>query len=399
MIVPTHAASRTDRHRTGFAAIVTVIGAVLCVRHGSPAAAAELPRLLDVPLQVSTPMAPVAFRSNGQSHLVYEIQITNLSTTPWTLRQVEVRDEHGAKLLAVDGENLTGVLWHPAGQRGSEGVSPDTVAAGESLFAYLWIDLDGKAVLPDQLSHRLLVKRVGEEQERELAAPTVQVSHTVREIFAPLRGTDWLAANGPSNTSAHRRALLVLDGGPHIGQRYAIDWVRVGPDSKTFRANKSDNRSYLCYGSEVLAAGDGVVAQIKDGIKENVPQQPPAVPISLETIAGNHINLDLGGGVFALYAHLQPRSLRVKVGDKVRRGQVLGLVGNSGNSTEPHLHFQLMNRNSPLGSEGLPYTLAEYTISKRVTGAFESEPRAVKLAAPEKHHGEMPLEMQLIDFD
>ena len=57
---------------------------------------------------------------------------------------------------------------------------------------------------------------------------------------------------------------------------------------------------------------------------------------------------------YPVYAHLQPGSLRVKLGDKVRRGQTLGLVGNSGNSTEPHLHFHITDANSPLGSEGLP---------------------------------------------
>lgn len=57
---------------------------------------------------------------------------------------------------------------------------------------------------------------------------------------------------------------------------------------------------------------------------------------------------------------MQPGSLRVKLGDKVRRGQVLGLVGNSGNSTEPHLHFHLADANSPLGAEGLPYVLDSF---------------------------------------
>jgi murein DD-endopeptidase MepM/ murein hydrolase activator NlpD len=81
------------------------------------------------------------------------------------------------------------------------------------------------------------------------------------------------------------------------------------------------------------------------------------VPITSETVAGNHIVLDLGGGRYAFYAHFQPGSLKVKVGDRVTRGQVIGLVGNSGNSTEPHLHFHISDGVSPLGSEGLPYVL------------------------------------------
>ncbi len=122
------------------------------------------------------------------------------------------------------------------------------------------------------------------------------------------------------------------------------------------------------------------------------------MPITLETVAGNHIDLDLGGGVYAMYAHLQPGSLRVKVGDKVKRGQLLALVGNTGNSTEPHLHFQLMNDNSPLGSDGLPYALSGFVETKRITGDLES-PTVTPLAAPVVHRGEMPLENQFVDFE
>ena len=67
------------------------------------------------------------------------------------------------------------------------------------------------------------------------------------------------------------------------------------------------------------------------------------VPITLETVGGNNVIMEIGDGLYAFYAHLQPGSLRVKVGDKVRRGQVLGLLGNSGNSSEPHLHFHICN--------------------------------------------------------
>jgi murein DD-endopeptidase MepM/ murein hydrolase activator NlpD len=87
-----------------------------------------------------------------------------------------------------------------------------------------------------------------------------------------------------------------------------------------------------------------------------------AGPITIETIGGNSIILDIGQGRYAAYAHLQPGSLRVKVGDRVKRGQVLGLVGNSGNSDQPHLHFQVVDRNSLLESEGVPYVLESFQV-------------------------------------
>jgi murein DD-endopeptidase MepM/ murein hydrolase activator NlpD len=80
------------------------------------------------------------------------------------------------------------------------------------------------------------------------------------------------------------------------------------------------------------------------GIPENVPLSPThAVPMTLETAAGNHVILSLRNGHYAFYAHLQPGSIRIKPGDRVRRGQVLGLLGNSGNSNAPHLHFHISN--------------------------------------------------------
>jgi murein DD-endopeptidase len=353
--------------------------------------------VLAVPWQISVLTPPTVFSSNGRHHLAYEIEIANLSSDIWTLEKIGVKGEDGADLLTVESKDVGKVLGHSLGEPARPQNRANAFSAGEVVLAYLWIDLD-KAASPTRLSHRLTVRRDGDQKTFDLDAPTTRVLSDVREIGAPFRGSNWLAANGPSNTSHHRRATIPLEGALHTSQRYAIDWVQVGPDMKTYRGDPKDNRSYICYGTEVLAVADATVVEIKDGIIENVPNQPPAVPITLETVAGNHIDLDLGGGVYAMYAHLQPGSLRIKLGDRVKRGQVIALLGNTGNSTEPHLHFQLMDRNSPLISEGLPYKLPEYTIEKRVSGDLESTPTATNLPAPELHREEIPLEMQLVNF-
>src|SRR5262245_48136760 len=198
-----------------------------------------------------------------------------------------------------------------------------------------------------------------------LEAARVAVGQKPVVISPPLRGGEWLAGNGPSNTSGHRRALIPVAGQAHIAQRFAIDWVRLREEGRTFTGDPKDNKNYRCYGAEALAVADAVVAAVKDGIPENVPGPTSrAVPITLETVGGNHVILDLGQGHYALYAHLQPGSLRVKVGDKVRRGQALGLVGNSGNSTEPHLHFHITDGSAGLESEGLPYLLESFEVQK-----------------------------------
>jgi murein DD-endopeptidase MepM/ murein hydrolase activator NlpD len=109
------------------------------------------------------------------------------------------------------------------------------------------------------------------------------------------------------------------------------------------------------------------------------------VPITPDTFAGNTIALDLGGGQFAYYLHLQPGSLRVKRGDQVQRGQTLALIGNSGDAREPHLHFQVSTSSNPLAGEGVPYLIDHY----RVKSADDA--RQIRTR-------ELPLKDMLIDF-
>jgi murein DD-endopeptidase MepM/ murein hydrolase activator NlpD len=167
----------------------------------------------------------------------------------------------------------------------------------------------------------------------------------------------------------------------HVPQRFAIDFAQLRENDKTYQGEPKDNRNYRCFGAEALAVADARVADFHDGIPENLPDSAErAVKVTLGTVSGNYVVLDLGGGRFAPYAHLQPGSIRVGKGDRVRRGQVLGLVGNSGNSTEPDLHFQISDSPSILTGEGLPYTL----------NAFIREGKPV--------HDELPRGGWVIDF-
>jgi murein DD-endopeptidase MepM/ murein hydrolase activator NlpD len=119
------------------------------------------------------------------------------------------------------------------------------------------------------------------------------------------------------------------------------------------------------------------------------------VPITLETVGGNHVIIDIGGGRYAFYAHLQPHSIRVKLGDKVKRGQVLGLVGNSGNSTEPHLHFHMSDASSPLGSEGIPYAFETLYVIGRCQSLGET---CTMSPTPTVRRLSMPVENEIVRF-
>jgi biotin carboxyl carrier protein len=368
-----------------------------------------------IPLQVFIPTPPTAFRGDGQWRLCYEIYLTNLSSAAWTVQRIDVKNESGAPLLRVQGKELDGVLAHPALPPDSKGGPAADIAPGEAVIAYMWIDLVKGAPIPTRLQHQFSLENSANKKNYELDAPMTVVSNKLREIVPPLRAKDWVALAGLANTATaarHRRSMQVWEGTPRIGQRYAIDWVRIGDNGQTYQGDRRKNRSYYSYGAEVLAVANGVVVEVKDGIPENTPPADQKDvdeierTLTMETAAGNHVNLDLGGGVYAAYAHLQPGSIRVKLGDKVTPGQVIALLGNSGHTGEPHLHFQLMDSNSIFNSEGLPYYFPGFKLAARISGDSEGQvteaPAHLKvnrLPAPEAHHGDIPLENEVVDFE
>jgi murein DD-endopeptidase MepM/ murein hydrolase activator NlpD len=116
-------------------------------------------------------------------------------------------------------------------------------------------------------------------------------------------------------------------------------------------------------------------------VVNDLPDNTPGVTTGVRNAAGNHVVLDLGGREYALLAHLQKGSVPVRVGDTVKRGDTLGLCGNSGNSTEPHLHFHLQDRPKLFGDAiGLPVTFFDYIASgKKVMKGSPVQGQSLKL--------------------
>jgi murein DD-endopeptidase MepM/ murein hydrolase activator NlpD len=167
------------------------------------------------------------------------------------------------------------------------------------------------------------------------------------------------------------------------------------------------------YGSEVIAVADGTVAAALDGQEANTPGILPAdspvlgPKLTVQNVDGNHIVLDLGNGAYAFYAHLLKDSLQVKVGDKVRRGQALAKLGNTGNANASHLHFHVMNGPSVLGNSGIPYVIDSFeyqgqispeqlaTADNYLTGRFFGPGR---LATPEPRTDQLPMAWSIVNF-
>jgi murein DD-endopeptidase len=360
--------------------------------NAAPTASGPKEKPISLPLDVTIPIAPTAFKADGEMHLVYELHIVNMS--PWNCMLTDIMvHARGASASLADfsGASLEGILEHP----GVDTSPKAKLGPGTEAVAFMWVTVDRQAGVPRAIQHRITVK-LGDYPEPLSVDTDPLLIHTGPIVITPpLRGDHWLAANGPSNTSGHRRALIPINGRAVISQRFAIDWVKLGDDGLTYHGDKLDNKNYYAFGSDAIAVADGIVTEVKDGIPLNIPGATSrAVPITLETVGGNHVILNIGNGCYAFYAHLQPGSIRVRVGDRVHRGQVLGLVGNTGNSTEPHLHFHISNASSPLGSEGLPYLFPSFEVEGKGWGWKPSDAKS----APEKHMMELPLENDVVRF-
>ena len=139
-----------------------------------------------------------------------------------------------------------------------------------------------------------------------------------------------------------------------VDQRFAYD-ILIMRDGKTHEGDGKKNEDYYCFGLPLVAPGDGVVAAAGDGVEDNVPGQ-----MNPKQALGNHVILEHGNGEFSLMAHFQKGTVKVKKGDRVKAGQLLGLCGNSGNSSEPHLHYHLQTTAIPFAGKGLPVQFLDY---------------------------------------
>ena len=314
-------------------------------------------------LEMRVPFEPTPFPSGPHVYLMYELHLTNFMPMPISLSRIEVLDADGGSAQPIEtfeAKQLETMLQPISGKPVSDPKDRLVIGDGQSAIVFMLIAFDRGSHIPDRLLHRVTTAYAPEE------GAVISTRHTeLRVLGPPVEGADWLAEDGPSNDqdNHHRRGVIILDGQPVDSRRFAIDWKQV-KDGASYSGDVRDVHSYHSYGKSVLAVADGLVVTAKDGLPENIPGHGdafhPAVPITLETVAGNTITLDLGGGQFAYYMHLQPGSLRVKIGDRVKRGQVLARVGASGDAREPHLHFEVTTSPKILNGEGVPYVIDEY---------------------------------------
>ena len=349
-----------------------------------------------VPFDVRVPQPPTAFLADGKQYLIYELRITNLGRQDRALQQVDVLIDNSV-VGSWSGDSLKGMTLQVAGTPGGES---RLLPTGRQSVVYLMVSVAAGAI-PGELRHRILATHpdsLAAPARDTLNGPRVKVESTLPvRLVSPLKGGPWLAANGPGNLSGHRRTAIPIEGLARVAQRFATDWIKLGADGRLWQGDSTKNENWYGYKEPLVAVAPATVVAVKDGIPENVPLSPQrAVPITLETVGGNHVILDLGTGRYAFYAHILAGTIKVKVGDRVQPGQVIGLLGNSGNSDAPHLHFHVGDMPSPLGTEGLPFVVDEFEKLGVAGGNFLVGFKAS--GAAETRRNELPLQNHVVRF-
>jgi murein DD-endopeptidase MepM/ murein hydrolase activator NlpD len=155
---------------------------------------------------------------------------------------------------------------------------------------------------------------------------------------------------------------VFFQGDIFTSERYAFDSTELNDDfNDNCSGDRTVNTNYFNYNSPLLAVADGTVVFVQDGLPENHGDRKDVVMHSLLDYGGNFVILDIGGGRYAFYCHCIPGSITVNAGDSVHEGDEIARLGNSGNSGEPHLHFQISDGPDVFFSHGIPFVLKEYT--------------------------------------
>jgi len=364
--------------RTGAAALVLALtfsvlplATVGALPSQEEPATGEGPSFTPIAASVPTPPQPVT-GSDRNHHLAYELVLTSVVPFQLDVTSVEVRNARSGEVLeTLTGPALASAIRSIADASAEAEGSGSAIAPSGTSIVWLNLAIPRGEPIPKALRHEIGLDRVdpqtGEPANLDAIVGDVRVDSTAPVNLAPPlpRGT-WYASDGCCLPyTHHRRGLLAIDGELLVPQRYAIDFYNVDDQYRTWVGDPSAIDSYLIYGQPALAAAAGTVVAASDRLPDQPPpEEPPGQP--LPDTVGNYVIVKIEPRLYLLYAHLKPGSIEVENGDRVTKGQRLAQVGNSGFSSTPHLHFQVLTRRTFFPSDSPPFTFTRFDLVGQV---------------------------------
>lgn len=363
---------------------------------------------------ITTP-APVEM-TDGQVHLTYELVLTNVAPAPVRVERIELHDAATSALVPgstgrVDltplevGTEAEGVSVPGAG------ITSVTIAPTTTYIAWVDVAFPQGSAVPATIEHvvsgAVLAPGVPPTPIQMRLGRTDPATGGPTVVGAPVPAGTWYMSEGCcADETHHRRGVEPVDGVLEVPQRYAIDFYKLDDQNRTWVGDPSRLESYLSYRQPILSSAGGTVVAAQDGLANSAEIPYPTNLASVQETVGNHVIVQIADGVSVLYAHMDPGSVAVRVGDRVTRGQQVGLIGSSGISTTPHLHFQILTTPTYFPADSKPYVFDSFTLLGRIpprlwddnlglepTGAlpFQAAPASVRT-------NELPLDRDVIRF-
>jgi len=366
---------------------------VLVFVPGTMPAAAKTTTALHV--EASNPPYAV-FGSDGRLHVEYDLVLTNAFVGPATLDAVAVRAD-GKPALTLTGDALTAATHTLLTSDATATIAPASTA-----FTQVDLVLPGRTA-PKRITNRVAYTIPADAPSRSVIGSTVSASPVLRTdprpptvISAPLSGAGWVNVNGCCNdpTSPHRETLLASDGDWVTPELFAIDWIRE-VDGRFYSGDGTQNTDWVGFGEPIHAVADGNVVLTRDGLPDIPPMTKNPGLRTPEDYAGNNVIVAIGHGRYAVFDHLVRGSVRVRRGQRVRAGQVVGKLGNSGNTDGPHLHFGIEARPDSL-AQGLPFEIDDFVLEHTVSAA--SPGQVTLIGTPKRLHRALPLIRSVATF-
>jgi len=332
---------------------------------------------------------PLESRRDLQSLLLQNVAVINHGSAPFKIDDIDIEllqsnrvvesrklNREAVQRIADRGAKLqaAGILQQVGFQFcGTDLIAPSIKLAGATLARDQALLIASQVFAfngaRDTLQVRVHGNVDGHAAEFTGSIPIKSEFATNKYIF-PLRGI-WYVGNGASFHTGHRWA---------IPEEFALDIAKIGEGGLSHKGDGARFDDYYAYGADVLAAAAGrVISTANDQPEDPSAMQRPdetqeayferlqkeqgeRLAKGLTAITGNYVMIDHGKNEYSLYAHLQPGSVRVHVGAQVKTGDVIGKLGSSGNSTEPHLHFHVCDKPDPPMCAGIPVNFSNVTI-------------------------------------
>jgi hypothetical protein len=361
---------------------------------------------VDAAIKARVLISPTVFQgTDNKQHVAYELLVTNASATKESLELTELgvlTQGSTAAMASWKGRDLCAL----AKPQCADGASQVTIPPDGRTVLLIWLSFPLNTPVR-AIRHSISYINAQGRQHNLRGVRVAFAPQPAIKIGPPLGGGRfWLATEGPGNVESHHwGSLQSMNGAVTVAQRFAIDFVGldaaghalpVAPDAPEAR----QNAAWFGYEAEVLAVADGVVRDARDGQPDNQPfaAHPEPTDLTPRGLYGNFVVLEIAPGVFAHYAHLRPGSVRVHAGEHVHRGDVIGHMGDSGNSAVPHLHFHISNQPGFAGSEGLPYRLARFTLEGKSGKEIVLSPTSAWSPHPTQERDTLPLDSDVIQF-